>query len=167
MNPGPPPRTPNRLWTYQEYANSPKDGEWCTGWASFQFYPLQAPLLNDIRPATGACLFDATGLVVGVDYLVQSTTDLTSGERTGFHCRRSVGDFDELRRRFCTDVLPPCALSTAARHWKLFGRKRGVGLHLPCAASSINIVERRSRFSETPNCNRTDTTDTVLERLSG
>jgi len=33
------PSDPNRLWTYQEYANSPNDGQWCTAWASFQFDP--------------------------------------------------------------------------------------------------------------------------------
>lgn len=31
------PSDPRRLWTYQEYANSANDGEWCTAWASFQF----------------------------------------------------------------------------------------------------------------------------------
>ena len=33
------PSDPRRLWTYQEYANSPNDGEWCTAWASFQLDP--------------------------------------------------------------------------------------------------------------------------------
>lgn len=33
------PSDPRRLWTYQEYANSENDGEWCTAWASFQFDP--------------------------------------------------------------------------------------------------------------------------------
>jgi hypothetical protein len=30
------PSDAHRLWTYQEYANSDKDGEWSTAWASFQ-----------------------------------------------------------------------------------------------------------------------------------
>jgi hypothetical protein len=30
------PSDPHRLWTYQEYANSSNDGEWCTAWASFK-----------------------------------------------------------------------------------------------------------------------------------
>jgi hypothetical protein len=30
------PSDPNRLWTYQEYANSTTDGQWCTAWACFQ-----------------------------------------------------------------------------------------------------------------------------------
>jgi len=33
------PTDPKRLWTYQEYANSPNDGQWCTAWASFQMDP--------------------------------------------------------------------------------------------------------------------------------
>jgi len=36
------PSDPRRLWTYQEYANSAKDGEWCTAWASFQLDPPPA-----------------------------------------------------------------------------------------------------------------------------
>jgi hypothetical protein len=30
------PSHPKLLWTYQEYANSTNDGQWCTAWASFQ-----------------------------------------------------------------------------------------------------------------------------------
>jgi len=30
------PSDSRRLWTYQQYANSANDGEWCTAWASFQ-----------------------------------------------------------------------------------------------------------------------------------
>jgi hypothetical protein len=33
------PSEPNRLWTYQEYANSTNDGQWCTAWACFQLNP--------------------------------------------------------------------------------------------------------------------------------
>lgn len=33
------PSDPLRFWTYQEYANSPNDGQWCTVWASFQLSP--------------------------------------------------------------------------------------------------------------------------------
>jgi hypothetical protein len=33
------PSDPTRLWTYQEYANSTNDGQWCTAWASFQLDP--------------------------------------------------------------------------------------------------------------------------------
>jgi hypothetical protein len=36
------PSDPRRLWTYQEYANSSNDGEWCTTWASFQLDPAPA-----------------------------------------------------------------------------------------------------------------------------
>jgi hypothetical protein len=36
------PSDPRRLWTYQEYANSANDGEWCTAWASFQLDPAPA-----------------------------------------------------------------------------------------------------------------------------
>jgi hypothetical protein len=36
------PSDPRRLWTYQEYANSSNDGEWCTAWASFQLDPVPA-----------------------------------------------------------------------------------------------------------------------------
>jgi hypothetical protein len=36
------PSDPRRLWTYQEYANSTNDGEWCTAWASFQLDPTPA-----------------------------------------------------------------------------------------------------------------------------
>jgi hypothetical protein len=72
------PSDPHRLWTYQEYANSTNDGEWCTAWASFRFDPLPRPGLTDPRLRQGACLLDATGLVSGVSYLVQSSTDLLS-----------------------------------------------------------------------------------------
>jgi hypothetical protein len=34
------PSDPKRLWTYQEYANSTNDGQWCTAWASFQLNSL-------------------------------------------------------------------------------------------------------------------------------
>lgn len=43
------PSDPNRLWTYQEYANSTNDGQWCTVWASFQFNPLQMPVSGRAR----------------------------------------------------------------------------------------------------------------------
>jgi len=33
------PTDPKRLWTYQEYANSSNDGQWCTAWACFQLDP--------------------------------------------------------------------------------------------------------------------------------
>lgn len=33
------PADSNRLWTYQQYANSENDGEWSTAWASFQLKP--------------------------------------------------------------------------------------------------------------------------------
>ena len=33
------PTDPRRLWTYQQYANSENDGEWCTAWATFQLDP--------------------------------------------------------------------------------------------------------------------------------
>ena len=33
------PSDPMQLWTYQEYANSANDGEWCTAWASFRLSP--------------------------------------------------------------------------------------------------------------------------------
>jgi hypothetical protein len=36
------PSDPRRLWTYQEYANSSTDGDWCTAWASFQLDPAPA-----------------------------------------------------------------------------------------------------------------------------
>ena len=36
------PSDPRRLWTYQEYANSVNDGEWCTAWVSFQLEPAPA-----------------------------------------------------------------------------------------------------------------------------
>lgn len=45
------PSDPYRLWTYQEYANSTKDGQWCTAWASFQLNPPQAPALQDSHRA--------------------------------------------------------------------------------------------------------------------
>jgi hypothetical protein len=77
------PSDPNRLWTYQEYANSTNDGQWCTGWASFQFNSLAAPGLTDPGLAAGSCWFDATGLVAGVQYLVQSTTNLMSAPWLG------------------------------------------------------------------------------------
>jgi hypothetical protein len=35
------PSVPKRLWTYQEYANSTNDGQWCTAWASFQLDPTK------------------------------------------------------------------------------------------------------------------------------
>lgn len=35
------PSDPTRLWTYQEYANSANDGQWCTAWASFQLAPAK------------------------------------------------------------------------------------------------------------------------------
>jgi len=35
------PSDPRRIWTYQEYANSANDGEWCTAWANFEFDPKQ------------------------------------------------------------------------------------------------------------------------------
>ena len=38
------PSDPNRLWTYQEYANSTNNGQWCTAWASFQFNQNSLPL---------------------------------------------------------------------------------------------------------------------------
>ena len=33
------PSDPTRFWTYQEYANSVSDGQWCTAWASFRLDP--------------------------------------------------------------------------------------------------------------------------------
>jgi hypothetical protein len=35
------PSNPTRLWTYQEYANSTNDGQWCTAWASFKLDPTK------------------------------------------------------------------------------------------------------------------------------
>src|SRR5882724_1408955 len=35
------PSDPTRLWTYQEYANSTNDGQWCTAWASFRLDPTK------------------------------------------------------------------------------------------------------------------------------
>jgi hypothetical protein len=72
------PLDPSRFWTYQEYANSTNDGEWSTTWASFQFNPLPAPVLTNIRSAPGNCMFDATGLVSGVSYQLQSANSLTN-----------------------------------------------------------------------------------------
>jgi hypothetical protein len=72
------PSDPNRFWTYQEYANSTNDGQWCTVWASFQFNPIPSPRLNDIRPGPGIWQLDATGLSAGVDYHLQTTTNLIS-----------------------------------------------------------------------------------------
>jgi hypothetical protein len=37
------PSAPDLLWTYQGYANSAIDRQWCTAWAAFRMYdPLDA-----------------------------------------------------------------------------------------------------------------------------
>jgi hypothetical protein len=41
------PSNPNRLWTYQAYANSTVDKRWCTAWAAFSFSS------STTRPASG------------------------------------------------------------------------------------------------------------------
>jgi hypothetical protein len=37
------PSAPDQLWTYQGYANSPIDRQWCTAWAAFRMEAAHKP----------------------------------------------------------------------------------------------------------------------------
>ena len=87
------PSDPNRLWTYQEYANSTNDGEWSTAWASFQLNPVQAPALRGARWDSPNFLFNATNLVAGLSYAIQTTTNLLTtnwSNQTNFNALQPI-----------------------------------------------------------------------------
>jgi streptogramin lyase len=51
------PSAPDLLWTYQGYANSPVDRQWCTAWAAFRMATAEkapAPELTTIPVAAGS-----------------------------------------------------------------------------------------------------------------
>jgi len=87
------PSDPNRLWTYQEYANSTNDGEWSTAWASFQLNPVQAPALRGARWDPPNFLFNATNLVAGLSYAIKTTTNLLTtnwSNQTNFNALQPI-----------------------------------------------------------------------------
>jgi hypothetical protein len=76
------PSADDPLWTYQGYANSTVDRQWCTAWAAFK---LSTAVASTSRPVAGGTVIDVTAFGAKGDGVTDDRPALQARARIGGH----------------------------------------------------------------------------------